>query len=92
MKHAGPDTLDELDDLLAEVRQHPELRERKRGAFYRGSSGFLHFHEDQAGIFADLKINNQFERFRVTTPAERRSLIGRIRALLSSSGNARSRS
>ena len=53
------------------------MRERKRGAFYRGGSGFLHFHEDPEGFFADLKLQEggDFTRFRVSTAAERKRFL-----------------
>ncbi|HEY6418075.1 MAG TPA: hypothetical protein VIX59_03645 [Candidatus Binataceae bacterium] len=59
MKHAGPDALDQLEPILAELRKLPGLKEKKRGAFYHGPSGFLHFHEDPAGFFADVKLNGR---------------------------------
>jgi len=82
MKHAGPAALDALEDILAAVRRHSGLREKKRGTFYRKSSAFLHFHEDPAGFFADLKVGNDFERFPVNTPAQRRRLLSQIAELL----------
>lgn len=78
MKHAGPETLDALADFLDQIRRHPGLREPKRGSFYRKSSGFLHFHEDPAGLFADLKMDGEYQRFRINTVAERRALLRRI--------------
>jgi hypothetical protein len=76
MRHAGAAALDRLDDLLREVRRrHPQLRERKRGAFYRGGQGWLHFHEDPAGLFADLKIDGEWMRFAVDTAVEREVLL-----------------
>lgn len=81
MKHAGEAALNALEDLLVEIRRYDGLKERKRGAFYRKSSGFLHFHEDPAGFFADLKVDGDFQRFRVNTVAERRALLRRIAQL-----------
>lgn len=80
MRHAGPAALDRLEPLLEKIRRVPGLRERKRGAFYRGSAGWLHFHEDPAGLFADLKIDGAFRRFPVNTAAERAALTQRVRA------------
>jgi hypothetical protein len=77
MKHAGPEALDELEPVLAELRKLDGLRERKRGAFYRGSSAFLHFHEDPAGFFADLKVADDFVRFPVNNGAEVERLLAR---------------
>lgn len=82
MKHAGPAALDQIEDLLAQVRKHGELREKSRGCFYRKSSAFLHFHEDPEGMFADVKIGGEFERFRVSTRAERGAFLRTVAAEL----------
>jgi hypothetical protein len=79
MKHATPATLELIDDLLAQIRKRPQLRERTRGSFYFKSKGYLHFHEDPAGIFADVKLDHvDFTRLRATTAAERRTLLREI--------------
>lgn len=77
MKHAGPEALDLLEPVLVKLRKLEGLRERKRGAFYRGSSAFLHFHEDPAGFFADLKVADDFVRFPVNSGAEVEKLLAR---------------
>jgi hypothetical protein len=77
MKHAGPGALEQLEPVLAKLRTLDGLRERKRGAFYRGSSAFLHFHEDPAGFFADLKVAGDFVRFPVNSGAEVEKLLAR---------------
>jgi hypothetical protein len=79
MRHAGPAALDALEPLLAELRALAGLVERKRGTFYRGSSAFLHFHEDAAGLFADLKRGGDWDRLRVSTARERRALLQRAK-------------
>lgn len=84
MKHAGPDALDALEELLAKLRAHAALSERKRGTFYRKSAAFLHFHEDPAGLFADLKLDGEFVRFRVSTARERAALLRRVARALAS--------
>jgi DNA-binding transcriptional MocR family regulator len=79
MRHAGEAALDRLDGLLQQVRRrHPELRERKRGAFYRNGQGWLHFHEDPAGLFADLKVEGDWARCAVDTAAQRKALLERL--------------
>ncbi len=85
MKHAGAATLAQLDDLLREVRKRPQLRERTPGSFYVKSRGYLHFHEDPAGIFADVKLDFvEFTRLRATTRTEQRALVSKIdKSLLS---------
>ncbi len=80
MKHAGPQALDALEDLLVVLRAQPGLREKTRGAFYRGSVAFLHFHEDAAGLFADVKIDGEFQRLPVNSAAERRCLRALVAA------------
>jgi hypothetical protein len=75
MKHAGDAALDALEPLLRDVRRLSYLNERKRGIFYRRRDAFLHFHEDAAGLFADLKIGGEYRRFRVSTAAERRLFV-----------------
>ena len=84
MKHAGDAALDELEPLLDELRKLPRLKEKKRGTFYVGSKAFLHFHEDPAGPFADLKtsLKGDYERFRVRTAAERKRLMTLARRAL----------
>ena len=83
MRHATPATLDTIEELLERIRVHPELRERKRGAFYRKSAGFLHFHEDPAGLFADVKTGAKgFERFKVDTDEERDAMLSAVEAAL----------
>jgi hypothetical protein len=79
MKHAGPDTLDELEPLLAEIRALALLTEKKRGTFYNKSIASLHFHEDATGIFADVKIDGDWQRYDVTKPAARKRLVGVMR-------------
>lgn len=72
MKHATPATLQQLEPLLARIRGLHGLVERKPGTFYRKSSAFLHFHEDEAGLFADAKLNGvDFERMPVSTSHQR---------------------
>ena len=83
MRHATPAALDQLEALLLELRKLGPLREKKRGAFYRDSSAFLHFHEDPAGMFADAKLDGvKFTRRRVSTQAEQRALVAAVRRTL----------
>ena len=84
MRHTRPEALDELEPMLEALRAMPRLREKSRGTFYRGSTAFLHFHEDPAGLFADVRLGDEFERFRVTTQRERRAVLTRVRDALGS--------
>lgn len=83
MRHAQDEALDALEPLLAQLRRLRGLVERKRGSFYRGSSAFLHFHEDPAGFFADVKCGRDWERMRASTAGERRAVLARARELSS---------
>nr|WP_298682722.1 hypothetical protein [uncultured Dongia sp.] len=75
MKHATGDTLDRLEPLLRRLRQFAVLKEKSRGAFYLKSKSLLHFHEDPAGLFADLRVAEDWTRFPVNTKAEQNALL-----------------
>ena len=92
MRHATPAALDQLEAVLLELRRLGLLREKKRGAFYRGSNAFLHFHEDPAGLFADVKLDGKdFTRRRVDTQAEQGALVAAVRRALTARSAPRSR-
>jgi hypothetical protein len=82
MKHAGPASLDVLEPLLADIRRRagidPKVVEKKRGSFYRKGKAWLHFHEDPAGFFADLKGPDDWLRMRVSDANERQTLMAAI--------------
>jgi hypothetical protein len=84
MKHAGPAAIEALAPLLAEIRrgEMPGVAERKPGTFYRKSQGLLHFHEDPAGFFADLKIDGAWQRFPVNHPRETATFLSAWRRML----------
>jgi hypothetical protein len=82
MKHAGQGALDELEDLLSKIRGLGHLKEKSRGVFYQKSQAFLHFHEDAEGLFADLRIDGDWQRFAVNSLGERRQLLARVKAVL----------
>jgi hypothetical protein len=84
MKHAGAAALDKLEPLLARIRALGGLREKSRGIFYLKSRAFLHFHEDPAGLFADVRAadGKGFERLNVDEPAQGEELVRRVRAAL----------
>ncbi len=50
MKHAGEKALDQLADLLAEIRKQDSLKEKKRRVFYLKSAAILHFHVGSLAI------------------------------------------
>jgi hypothetical protein len=79
MKHASPAALDQLAQLLAGIRQFERVKEKSRGVFYCRSKAFLHFHEDPAGMFADLRTGSDWERFRINSKEQQAMLLRRIR-------------
>ena len=79
MKHAGGDALDRLEPLLSRVRKFDGLKEKKPGTFYRAGRAFLHFHEDPKGFFADVRLDEDFIRFEVTTRSQQSNLVTKIR-------------
>jgi hypothetical protein len=82
MKHATPAALDQIEPLLQRVRDLGGLKEKSRGVFYRGSSAFLHFHEDPAGMFADLRADDDWARYQVDRASDQTKLVRAIKASL----------
>ena len=83
MKHAGPAALLTIEPLLIELRRLESLREPKPGTFYWKSSAFVHFHEDPAGMFADLRHADGWTRLPVNTAAECSRLVHLATQILS---------
>ena len=88
MKHAGPAALDQLEPLLDRIRAHGGLREKSRGCFYLNSRAFLHFHEDPAGMFADVRSadGKDFDRLKVDDAAGAEALLARVAAAAADAG------
>ena len=78
MKHAGADALGELSELLQKLRNRTGLVERKPGIFYVKGKAFLHFHEDRAGLFADLRHGSDWLRLAVNDHDDRERLFAAV--------------
>jgi hypothetical protein len=79
VKHAGKDALSRLQGILETLRGYSVLVERTPGSFYWRSKGFVHFHEDPTGLFADFKEDLvSFKRYRVTSLKEQRAFVVRV--------------
>jgi hypothetical protein len=89
VRHARDEDLDLIEPLLAEIRKLSGLIEKKRGVFYRKTDPFLHFHQDPAGMFADLKEDGAFARRRVSTAKERAELIAAVKRALAQNDTVR---
>ena len=90
MKHK---TLARIAPFLQDLRRHPSLREVRPTVFYVNDLNFLHFHDEQDGVFADVRLARAFVRLPVTTRAEQLELLERIDECLLSldSNNVRRR-
>jgi hypothetical protein len=75
MKHASRQTLEQLTTLLTQISAVSGLRARSLGVFYFKSKPFLHFHEDPAGVFADLFVGGDWQRHPVNSTDEQRQLL-----------------
>jgi hypothetical protein len=82
LRHAGPEALARLEPLVAELRGLDALEERRPGIFYLRSRAFLHFHEDPAGLFADLRVGAEWLRLPVEKRPQQRALLRRVGELL----------
>jgi hypothetical protein len=79
MRHARDEDLDRIEPLLERIRAAAAgvLKEKKRGCFYLKSKGFLHFHEDPKGMFADIED----DRIQVDDPAGAAEVLARVAGL-----------
>ena len=75
MRHARADTLQQLGPVLQRLRELEGIRERSLGVFYTKSKAFLHFHEDPAGTFADIRRGPDWVRLPVMTQADADNLV-----------------
>ena len=84
MKHISPERLAQLEPLLAALAEIQGLKEKHRGVFYRVKGGaFLHFHEDDDDVYADVKLTGpEFDRVKCTGTREQKKLLGLVRAAL----------
>jgi hypothetical protein len=84
VRHATQEDLDRLEALLLELRRLPQLRERKRGYFSRGSRALLHFHEDAGDLYVDVRLDSKFERTKITSRDQQAYFLSRLREALQS--------
>ena len=90
MKHAGAEALGVLSELLQKLRNRTSLVERKPGVFYVKGRAFLHFHEDRAGLFADLRNGSDWLRLAVNNHDDRARLLAAVDRTLGEEKTARS--
>ena len=77
MAHADAKALEPLLPLLRQLREIKTLKEVKPGIFYLRGAAFLHFHDEQGVLMADLKRSSGsgFDRCPLTTPQAQRKLV-----------------
>lgn len=79
MPYCPPEQLDDLADVLAEVRSWPGITEKKAGIFYVRRQPFLHFHLVEGGRRrADVKGRAGWVQLDLPRPASatrRRALL-----------------
>ena len=91
MKHADANALAALSDLIENLRRRSVLVEKRLGIFCTKGRAFLHFHKDPAGLFADLRDGDDWQRFPVNEPDECATLLAAVdRALAQRQGTANS--
>ncbi len=76
----------ELSELLVALRSTEGLsaKGKTQSTFYIGSKPFMHFHDGPAGLEADVKWVDTFERVPVGTAAQQKDLLRDVRAHLAS--------
>jgi hypothetical protein len=82
VKHAGAGALDALGDLLKSLRARSTLVEKRPGIFYFRGKAFLHFHEDRAGLFADLREGGDWRRLPVNDRGDHARLLAAVDQIL----------
>jgi hypothetical protein len=77
MAHADEAALARLLPLLRQLREIKGLREMKPGIFYLKGSAFIHFHDENGVLVADLKKagGSGFDRYPVDAPPGQRKLV-----------------
>ena len=82
MARARKATLQQLEGWLDEVRGLgiDGLVEKANGAFYRRRVGILHFHEDDDGVHADVKVGGEWQRVQIDGASGKRKVIRLLRS------------
>ena len=77
MAHANAKALEPLLPLLRQLREIKGLKEMKPGIFYMRGTAFLHFHDEQGALVADLKraSGSGFDRYPLATAQAQRKLV-----------------
>ena len=83
MSRVDPSRLDDLRDVLQEVRSWPGVEDRGGGTFYVRRKPFLHFHAGRDSRRADIRRPDGWVEFDLpepAPPATRKRLLAVLRA------------
>lgn len=77
MAHAGLEALAKLQELIRQLRAVPQVREKQPGTFHLVGQPFVHFHDSDGKLHADLRklSGTGFDRYAVDTSPEQRKFI-----------------
>ena len=71
-------TLDRIAPVLAILRANPALREVRPAVFHLHGRDFVHFHDEEEGLVADVHLAKGQIRMPVATQQEQADLLERI--------------
>lgn len=81
MAHCPFEKLEDLEDIFAELRKLPSLKEPKPGIFYLKAKSFLHFHTDGKRRWADIRDGEKWgTEVEVSFSASKKLKNGRSRS------------
>jgi hypothetical protein len=79
MRHASAESLCRIGALLDKIRNVEVLKEKTPGVFYWRSRAFLHFHEDEGSLYADVRLDGpDFDRFCLDRSTDQNRLLRAI--------------
>ena len=82
-------TLACIAPLLEYLRAHPALREVRPTVFHLDGRDFIHFHEEAAGIVADVRLAKGQIRMPVSLESEQAELLERLEETLAACARSR---
>lgn len=80
MKRASMESLQAAG--LLEALRAMDLNEPSPGAFYKGRTPVVHFHEEAGVVYADIKLGAEWRRLSVSSESNRKQLLKTIGDLL----------
>jgi hypothetical protein len=77
MARADAEALRKLLPVLRQLREIKGVKETQPGTFYARRDAFVHFHEEDGALFADLKKpgGSGFDRYLLATSDQQRKLV-----------------